>query len=68
MIEEVDYSEEPNREFFESFGGESVEWARCLVSSTPPNYEDVKERAEKIGRSLTRKQYEKAIKALGFAR
>jgi hypothetical protein len=66
MLEEVDYSEEPRREFLESVGTGSSDWMECLVSCTPPNYEDVKKRAEKMGLKPTRKQYDRAIKKLGF--
>lgn len=65
MMEEIDYSEEPSRELLES-AGESAEWARCLLSGMPPKYEDAKKKALKSGRNLTRKQYERALKDLGF--
>lgn len=61
MIEEIDYSEE----LLESVG-ESAEWTRCLLSRTPPGYEEAKKEAMRSGRNLTRRQYERAIKDLGF--
>ena len=45
----------------------SSDWARCIISQTKPTYEDAKKRASKKGKELTKSQYNKACKELGFA-
>lgn len=64
MSTEFYYLEETRRIRSDS----SQEWTRCLVATTRPSYEDVKKRAVKKGKSLTKDQYEKACQDLGFKR
>lgn len=66
MLEEIDYSEEAKHDLFESTKESSANWANCVVSGTRPSYEDARRRAAKMGRSLTKRQYEKACRELGF--
>jgi len=63
MSQDFDYLEETRRIRSDN---SSMEWTRCVVSTTRPSYEDVKKKAEKEGKRLDRKQYEKACRDLGF--
>jgi len=67
MIEETDYSEEAKYDLFESVRKERVEWAKCIVSRTPPSYDDVKKEMEKNELYLSKKEYDKICKELGFS-
>jgi hypothetical protein len=64
--EEVDYSEEAKYDLFESVRRERLDWARCLISRTPPSYEQILEGLHKHDLSLTRKDYEKLCKEMGM--
>lgn len=64
MSQEFNYLEETRSIKSDS----SQEWTRCLVSTTRPSYKDVKKRAAKKGKSLTKDQYEKACQDLGLKR
>lgn len=66
MLEEIDYSEEAKHDLFESTKESSADWSVCIVSGTKPSYEDARRRATKMGKSLTKRQYEKACGDLGF--
>jgi len=66
MIEEIDYSEEAKFDLFESVKKEKTSWASCIISKMPPSYEDVKIKLEKMDMSITKKEYEKICKELGF--
>lgn len=67
MREETDYSEEAKYDLFESVRREKADWIRCLISGTPPSYEDIKREMEKKDMSLSRKDYDRACKELGFS-
>lgn len=67
MIEETDYSEEAKYDLFESVNKERADWIKCIIARTPPSYEDVKKEMEKKDMSLSRKEYEKVCKELGFS-
>jgi hypothetical protein len=67
MIEETDYSEEAKYDLFESIKKEKNDWAKCIIAGTPPSYEDVKKEMEKKEMSLSRKDYDKICRGLGFS-
>jgi len=67
MIEETDYSEEAKYDLFESVKKEKEDWIRCLIAGNPPSYEDVKKEMEKKEMSLSRKDYDKICRELGFS-
>jgi hypothetical protein len=67
MIEEIDYSEEAKYDLFESVKKEKLSWASCIISKTAPSYEDINKKLEKIDLFITKKQYEKICKELGFS-
>jgi hypothetical protein len=67
MTEETDYSEEAKYDLFESVNRERIDWIRCIMARTPPSYEDVKREMEKKDMSLSRKDYNKVRKELGFS-
>ncbi len=64
--EDVDYSEEAKYDLFESVEKERMEWAKCVVSRTPPSYEQVKEQLEKLDLSISRKDYKRICKEMGL--
>lgn len=65
-MEEVDYSEEAKYDLFESVTKDRLDWAKCIIARTPPNYEDVKQEMENKELSLSRKDYEKVCKEMGL--
>lgn len=67
MREETDYSEEAKYDLFESVQKEKADWIKCIIARTPPSHEDVKREMEKKDFSLSKKDYEKVCKELGFS-
>lgn len=67
MTEETDYSEEAKYDLFESVRRERHDWVRCMIAKTPPSYEDLKKELDKKEISVSRKEYEKICKELGFS-
>lgn len=67
MKEETDYSEEAKYDLFESVRREKIDWIRCIIARTPASYEDVKREMVKKDLSLSKKDYEKVCRELGFS-
>ncbi|NDD52903.1 hypothetical protein EBZ39_03315 [bacterium] len=67
MREETDYSEEAKYDLFESVSKERIDWVKCIIARTVPSYEDVKREMEKKDMSVSRKEYEKICRELGFS-
>lgn len=65
-IEEIDYSEEAKFDLFESVRKEKLDWVSCIICQTPPSYEDINKKLNKIDMSITEKDYKKICKNLGF--
>lgn len=65
-MEEIDYSEEAKINLFESVEKEKINWVECIMCQTAPSYDEVKKKLEKLDISISKKDYEKACKKLGF--
>jgi hypothetical protein len=66
MLEEIDYSEEPKFDLFESVQKQKINLATCVVSQTAPSYEKVNKILEKNEITISKKEYEKICKELGL--
>jgi len=70
MLEEIDYSEEAKYDLFESVSKEKekekLDWIACLICQIAPPYEKISEKLKKKNIQITKKQYEKVCKEMGY--